>query len=332
MLKRRDKLSQRARRAQQFIAGILTKDVAEGTLVGRAYQWRKWRNFAKKESFNRLPASPYHVSLYLAYICERSIRKDFGHRPVVEAQQAIRYVHETCELPNPTTSALAKAVVKFARRHLTKKTKKSRKLTAEILKQMATRFSTEKDVGWFMVFVILTVGFIGFLRWNDITNIYWEQVLFFETHVALFVVKSKTDQMAKGHWIFLARNGGAMCPHDLLVRLVERTKVTEGVIPREVQRTKNGCTLTNRPLRYKRFLELLREALVMSGYSKKEAKEFGTRCMRVGGASAAAEFGVPDRLFRKHGRWLTESIKDNYVQEDLEARLTVSRMLGAELQ
>ena len=70
----------------------------------------------------------------------------------------------------------------------------------------------------------------------------------------------------------------------------------------------------------------------MAGYSKAEAKSFGTRCMRVGGASAAAEFGVKDRLFQKHGRWVTERIKDKYVQEDLDARLEVSRAIFSVLR
>jgi hypothetical protein len=215
---------------------------------------------------------------------------------------------------------------------LTKKAHNSRKLTATALKKLHKRFADEDDVGWFMIFVLITVGFIGFLRWNDWTHIYWEQMLFFETHVAIFITRSKTDQCAKGHWIFLARTGGDMCPCYLLEQLIKRTNITDGVVPREVQRTKNGCKLTNRPLRYKRFLELLREALMMAGYSKAEAKSFGTRCMRVGGASAAAEFGVKDRLFQKHGRWVTERIKDKYVQEDLDARLEVSRAIGAVLR
>ena len=49
--------------------------------------------------------------------------------------------------------------------------------------------------------------------------------------------------------------------------------------------------------------------------------------IRAGGASNAANAGVPDGLFQRHGRW--ESISaDGYVGESLISRLLVSKKLG----
>ena len=45
-------------------------------------------------------------------------------------------------------------------------------------------------------------------------------------------------------------------------------------------------------------------------------------------SAAAANSGVPDRLFKRHGRWASESAKDGYVQDSLSARLSVSKALG----
>ena len=47
-----------------------------------------------------------------------------------------------------------------------------------------------------------------------------------------------------------------------------------------------------------------------------------------GGASAAANAGVPDRFFKCHGRWKSETAKDGYVKDSLDERLKVSRNLG----
>ena len=58
------------------------------------------------------------------------------------------------------------------------------------------------------------------------------------------------------------------------------------------------------------------------------AEEFGTRCMRMGGASAAGEVGACDRLMMKHGRWVTVKTKDGYVAESLDNQLAVTRSLG----
>ena len=53
----------------------------------------------------------------------------------------------------------------------------------------------------------------------------------------------------------------------------------------------------------------------------------GLHSLRSGGASAAYKCDVPDRLFKVHGRWKTENAKDEYVCEDLETQLSVSKHL-----
>ena len=54
----------------------------------------------------------------------------------------------------------------------------------------------------------------------------------------------------------------------------------------------------------------------------------GTHSLRSGGATATANAGVPDRLFKRRGRWASESAKDGYVQDSLSFRLSVSMALG----
>ena len=36
--------------------------------------------------------------------------------------------------------------------------------------------------------------------------------------------------------------------------------------------------------------------------------------LRAGGATSAANVGIPDRLFKRHGRWASENAKDGYVK------------------
>ena len=52
------------------------------------------------------------------------------------------------------------------------------------------------------------------------------------------------------------------------------------------------------------------------------------RPLRIGGATAAANAGVGDRLFKRHGRWRSDKVKDGYVKDNLEALLSVSKSLG----
>ena len=59
-----------------------------------------------------------------------------------------------------------------------------------------------------------------------------------------------------------------------------------------------------------------------------DVSAIGTHCLRGSGATAAANAGVPDRLFKRHDRWASESAKDGYVQDSLSSRLSVSKALG----
>ena len=48
--------------------------------------------------------------------------------------------------------------------------------------------------------------------------------------------------------------------------------------------------------------------------------------LRSGGATAAANAGVKDRMFKRHGRWVSENAKDGY--GNLDSMLSVSKSLG----
>ncbi len=52
-----------------------------------------------------------------------------------------------------------------------------------------------------------------------------------------------------------------------------------------------------------------------------------TVCVQ-GGATAAENAGVHDRMFTRHGRWVSENAKDGYVKDNLDSRLLVSQSLG----
>ena len=60
------------------------------------------------------------------------------------------------------------------------------------------------------------------------------------------------------------------------------------------------------------------------GYDR---RQFGLHSLRAGGATAAASAGIPDRLFKRHGGWRSETAKDGYVKDSEDARLAVSKGL-----
>ena len=87
---------------------------------------------------------------------------------------------------------------------------------------------------------------------------------------------------------------------------------------RGISVTKNGERLRKTGgLSYSRLRELLLSKISQLGY---DPKPFGLHSVRAGGATAAANAGVPDRLFKRHGRWKSESANDGYIKDSVEKR------------
>eukprot|EP00732_Lithocolla_globosa_P001476 Lithocolla_globosa_v1_NODE_748_length_3337_cov_38.897623.p1 type:complete len:198 gc:universal NODE_748_length_3337_cov_38.897623:1172-579(-) len=188
-------------------------------------------------------------------------------------------------------------------------------------------YKEEQDIGWFMIFVSMVVAYCGFFRFDDMAKIELSVSTFYTSHMELFIVSSKTDQHCHGAWVPIACNA-TVSPVVLLRQLIIRGGVTEGTFIRRVIRTKNGTSLSPISLGYSRYLTLFRAALVRADIAKEEAAEFGTRCFRTGGASAAEQHGVPASLRMTHGRWRSEPVSNGYVQRALRERLLVSKNLG----
>ena len=86
--------------------------------------------------------------------------------------------------------------------------------------------------------------------------------------------------------------------------------------------TSDGKKLrSNGLLTYSRLRELLLDRLRVLRYP---ADQFSVHSL----ATAAADSGVPDRVFKCHGRWKSDIVKDGYVEGLVEGRLMVTQDLG----
>lgn len=80
-----------------------------------------------------------------------------------------------------------------------------------------------------------------------------------------------------------------------------------------------------KPLSYTTVRELFIE--VVTGVVD-NINVYGLHSLRSGGATASVVRGIPDRIFKRQGRWRSESVEDGYVQDPLSERLSVSKKLG----
>jgi len=59
-----------------------------------------------------------------------------------------------------------------------------------------------------------------------------------------------------------------------------------------------------------------------------DTKLYVLHSLRIGGASAAANHDLPDRVIKKHDRWRSDKTKDTYCRENIQHQLLVTLNMG----
>ena len=142
--------------------------------------------------------------------------------------------------------------------------------------------------------MLLVLSFIGFLRLSEVSNLKPSDFIIHNTHMSIFIENSKTDIYRKGHWLHYAKLKSNWHPLDPTKRYFVLAKY----IFRGIENTKNGQKLKkiDKPLNYKTIRGHVIDLLANIGL---DPKKFGLHRLWSGGASAAANLGVKDRLFKK---------------------------------
>ena len=203
-------------------------------------------------------------------------------------------------------------------------------VTAEMLKAMVDAAGPEPSLSEIRLLAVCLLVFAGFLRCEELLKLVCADVQFNQEGLVLSIKSSKTDQFREGaSLVWQLRTGASTCPVEMMECYFHMGRLSVGSndrVFRAVVCTKEGERLRKSGgLSYSRLRELLLEKISQLGM---DPPLFGMHSLRAGGATAAANAGVPDRLFKRHGRWRSESAKDGYVKDSVEKQLSVSKNLG----
>ncbi|KAJ8305077.1 hypothetical protein KUTeg_017372, partial [Tegillarca granosa] len=88
------------------------------------------------------------------------------------------------------------------RRILSKPVDKKEPVTVEILKKLINKFGDESNLFNLRICIICLLGFSGFLRYDELSNIKMKDISFEQGYIELFIRKSKTDVYRRAVAIF----------------------------------------------------------------------------------------------------------------------------------
>ena len=284
--------------------------------------WKKW---AKSHDLPIFPVKEAHLMLYMQSVGERTRSKS----AVEEAYNALAWAHRIGDQQSPTESAAVKLTLQGLQRQLAKPIQKKKPITVEILAAIVTDAEKSNSLADLRLATACLLSYAGFLRFDELVQIKAQEIHMSDNHITISIPRSKTDQLRGGKEVVIVRTASQLCPVKALEKYLSRAGIAPSdneAIFRPIMKTKQGDRLrdTGR-LTYTRLRECFKEKLKALGFP---AEQFGLHSLRAGGATAAANNGVPDRLFKRHGRWRSESAKDGYIEDSLEARMSVSENLG----
>jgi integrase len=221
-------------------------------------------------------------------------------------------------LTSPTKTDLVKATKRIIAR-MAKPANPKEPLTNPMMDRMIymaqDKFIDVRDI---FMFILMRKGMLReseavALKKDDvwIEQVDKEEVLF------VFVEKSKVDQQRRGHTIVIASDDcRAKCPVAWYKCYMTRRRSTSGFL---FHKEKGDERLSDKTPnnRLKAWLKRIGET---------NPRAFGSHSLRKGGATAAAEAGIEERLIRKHGNWHSDAVYV-YIKESLRNRLSVSRAI-----
>lgn len=311
----------------QTLSEVLSASRAQNTVAKYNRAFSNWQIWCKEHNIAELPTTEICISRYLIHLHQSSA----PYSRIETAFYAIKWKHDCLpDVKNPCNGSFLHTVLLGLKKILAKPIVKKDPITPEMLKTIVNKYGSSNNLTDIRLCTMTLISFAGFLRHDELINIRRCDVKLYASHVNIFIFQSKTDIFRQGAWVLIGATNKSTCPVNMLRRYIVLSELNDDTDesflfrPLQYMKSQNKHVLKQGRLSYSRCLELLKNALASVGL---DPKRFGLHSLRAGGASAAANLGVPDRLFKKHGRWRSETAKDSYIEDSEQSRLEVSMNL-----
>ena len=279
------------------------------------------------------PVPPFPVTFIVAYLF-KVYKSSSSYASLVMTHAALKWFHSfgLSNSANPLDSSTCHNLLEAAKRDKPVSIKKA-PISAEITKSIIDKFggpsANLKDM---RVACICSLGFAGFFRYDELSNIAPAHLEFFPDHLRVFVPRAKNDIYREGNYVYIKRLTSVYCPVALLERYISMGNIElSGSVslfrPVRFFKSTNSYKLYGVKLSYTRCREIFKECLKEIGV---DHKLYCLHSLRSGGATSAVRYNtnLSERVLELHGRWKSDTAKDMYVLEDVSKRLQVTSQLG----
>ena len=297
------------------------------TYISAYRQYEKWASGI--EELSVYPANDLAVTIYVLSLVQKG-------KKINSIQQflfAAAWLHSIGGYVNPTNSTMVKTVLEGAKRVAKNTVTRKEPINTRIIKKIKKHMLGKKkclDLTGARMMAYLLLGYAGFMRVQETLKLKRSDIAFHSSYMSIFIEQSKTDKYREGQTLLIARSAGSLDPVRHVYQYLKAARIPDNshkYIFRAITvgNGKQYLRSTNKSITYSTIRDLFLQQIANVGL---DPKKFGTHSLRAGGATAAANRGLPDRIFKAHGRWRSEDSKDRYIKDSIHNKLKVTLNLG----
>jgi hypothetical protein len=319
------------------------------TLNGHAPYFQKWQTFCHSRCIPILPATPLAVAAFLY----EAASHDQTASPTLNRCGAISFFCHLAGTPNPMLHPLCTQIKSALLRSLGMiGAKKLPILQSQLLHILHMRLSVPHDLPTLLQCFQMALMYEGCLRWHDLAQILFGDIIITPTFLRLFIQSAKTDTYRQGQWVTIASSSDPYSACQLLHRLLRyltRLWAQSPLVSRQSLLASLPMALDSQSPSPSSFLLPLQNVPITFAVHKTSAlpcfsqqtsypqflarlktwgaatgldpTALGTHSLRRGLSSDWALNGVSDRLRREHGRWRSAKVADGYIDTSINIQL-----------
>ena len=169
-----------------------------------------------------LPADSVVFALYIVSL----IQQTRSVSALNSAVYGVIWVQKKSGYQEPSEYLVVKQVVDAAMRFLARQAERKEPLSSfQVWKVIGC---LEKDnLDDLQLTALFSLGFFGFLQWDDLHHLSVDCFYFADSHVAIFLEKRKNGQF-RGLWVFGARCSTPPCPVKIIEKFVRIANHSKG--------------------------------------------------------------------------------------------------------
>ena len=134
---------------------------------------------------------------------------------------AIKWAHNCAGLTDPTENSYVTSLQEAARRKANHGVHKKEPITKDILITLCDKFIDEKDLLIVRNLTMILFCFAGFLRFDEVSSLTFNDIIMRDDHIVLCIKKSKTDQYRQGSEVLIAKGSTSACPVSMYLRYLD---------------------------------------------------------------------------------------------------------------